>query len=134
MKLEEADLQKMDPLLAQTLSHAEGGEPVRAVLRLGSLQSANKNIASPLSPKDFSSPRSYREHLIAQRQAEVKDTIGPTLDSLKNLDLMVRGGGILRTIVVEGAASQVLAALELPGVINASLDRALALDEGEYKA
>jgi hypothetical protein len=131
MKVEKRLLQKADPRLREALASAEGREVIRAVVRLGAPGQEENGAASSegLDPGAFESRQAYRKAQLARRQEEVSRDIGDTVRALDELSLAPRGGKMGRTVVVEGPAHQVAAALGLPGVLHASLDRPMKLVE-----
>lgn len=64
-----------------------------------------------------------RSELIERRRAAVAEAAGPTLEALRELGLEVRGGELLRGVLVTGAAASVLKSLALEGVRRAMLDQ-----------
>ncbi len=134
MKVDNKHNSKTDPLLQQALSNAEEREILRAVMVIGaeSQDSENGCAQSPephVDPSQFSSRLAYRKALIAQRQNQVADDMHDVLQALHDLSLSTRGGTMGKTVVVEGPAAQILASLELPSVLHASLDQEVNLIE-----
>jgi hypothetical protein len=129
VKLSKTHLEKIDPKLQEVLEKAKGDEIVTCLMLLGpELEDAKQRSASEeLNPAQFPSRKAYREKAISQRKDELAHNIGITLQKLRDLSLNPRGGNISPTVVVEGMARQILAALELPGVRHASLDRPIEL-------
>jgi hypothetical protein len=126
MNLNSALLAKADPLLREALQKAGGGEVLRAVLVL---RSEPKEGEGPEpSPAAYPSRAEYRRALIERQRQRLKEgEVGRTVRELEGMDLKPRGGGLLATVVVEGPADQVAAALELPGVVRGDLDRPVHL-------
>jgi hypothetical protein len=131
MKLDEKQIEKIDPLLRDVLKDAEGDEVLRVVMVLESVKKDSEvdSKKEKPDPTKHSSQTAYRESLIEERQREVELETGETRRELENLSLEVRGGKISKTCVVEGSARQILASLELPGVHHASLDQPIELIE-----
>jgi hypothetical protein len=75
-----------------------------------------------IKPSQFSSRLAYRKALIDQRRSSLSISIGPTIQSLRELSLEVHGGQSTRAVVVEGSASNIDRGLQLPGVRSAALD------------
>jgi hypothetical protein len=121
----------MDLLLREALSRAEGEEVFRAVMLLASpeAEGGTPPTGQGQEPTQFGSRKAYREALIARQRANLSKTIGETLQALEGLSLRPRGGTLGRTVVIEGSARNILSALELPGVLHASLDREIILVE-----
>lgn len=131
MKLRKGHVNKIDPLLQDALRQAEGNEILRAVMLLGpeSGDAEKVWVSRELDPSQFPSRKAYRQALIEQRQSQLADDIGQTLEALQDLALAPRGGKVSRVVVVEGQAHQILTALDLPGVQHASLDQPIELIE-----
>jgi hypothetical protein len=131
MKLEDRHVQKIDPLLQDALGQAEDEEILRAVMVLGPESGDTEKgwRGEAPEPSQFRSRKAYRQALIEQRQSQLVEDIGQTLEALRDLSLTPRGGKTSRVVVVEGPAHQILTALDLPGVQHASLDRPVELVE-----
>jgi hypothetical protein len=131
MKLRKGHIDKTDPLLQDVLGQADGSEVFRVVMLLGSesKEEERRSLDQEPDPSQFPSRKAYRQALIDQRQSQLADDIGQTLETLQELSLAPRGGKISRVVVVEGQAQQILTALDLPGVQHASLDQAIELVE-----
>jgi hypothetical protein len=74
-------------------------------------------------PSQFPDRIAYRQALIAKQKAARTESIGATIESLKDLSLRVQGGEITPAVIVEGAAKDILISLALPGVRSVALDR-----------
>jgi hypothetical protein len=131
MKLDEKQIEKTDSLLCKALKDAEGDELLRVVMVLESERSGSEEGSKmeKLDASGYPSQTVYREALIEKRQKEIAQKTGETRKELEKLSLVVRGGKISRTCVVEGSARQILASLELPGIRHASLDQPIELIE-----
>ncbi|MGB0384424.1 MAG: hypothetical protein ACPGWR_06325 [Ardenticatenaceae bacterium] len=129
MKLSETYLAKTDPLLRDALQNADRNEILGCLMLLGPKEGEAKVIEQELEPSQFPSRLAYRKALIAQRQEFLKEQIGDTLKALQALSLKPRGGEISMTVVVEGTARQLWAALALPTVRHATLDRVIRLSK-----
>ena len=127
MKLSETYLAKADPLLRDALQNADENEILRCLMLLGPKEAEAK--VQELDPSQFPSRLAYRKALIAQRQYFLADQIGDALKALQALSLKPRGGEISMTVVVEGTARQLWAALALPSVRHATLDRVIRLSK-----
>ena len=128
MKLDAGSLGKADNELRTFLRTAESDDPVRVVLILGEGDdTSGKNSAVEVRPSDFNSKADYRNALIDRRKASLRDSVGDTVNSLRQLSLKLTGGEIVRAIVAEGSAGQIAGALKLPGVSSAMLDRTIDL-------
>jgi len=135
VKLEKGHIDKADPLLQDALGQAEEDEVFRVVMLLGSegRDEEKRLIGQEPDPSQFPSRTAYRRVLIEQRQDQLADDIGQTLEALQGLSLAPRGGKISRVVVVEGRAQQIVTALDLPGVQHASLDRPIELVEPRHQ-
>jgi len=125
VKLTESHIAKIDPLLEEELLHAEGNEQLRVIMAIGSdrvNQFGDDNSPKP-HPSDFSSQKAYRQALIDRQRNQLAKELDTTRITLKDLSLKIYGGTTSRIIVVEGGASQILSALDLPSVRSASLDQ-----------
>ncbi len=134
MKIDDKYNSKTDPLLQQALSNAGEREVLRAVMVIGTdsqevEHGCAQSKAPQVDPSQFSSRLDYRKALIAQKQSQVADDMHEVLQALHDLSLSTRGGTMGKTVVVEGPASQILASLELPSVLHASLDQEVNLIE-----
>jgi hypothetical protein len=131
MKLTQSVFGKINAELQEALTQTEREETLRVIMQLGSAESerASEKPENVFDPSQFSSRRDYRQALIDQQKAQVSQEVGDTLNKLRALSLKVQGGEIGRTVVVEGPAREITAALELPGVRSASLDQRFALIE-----
>lgn len=134
MKVDNKYSSKTDPLLQQALSNAEEREILRAVMVIGAESPNSENHCAQseephIDPSQFSSRLDYRKALIAHRQSQVSDDMHDVLQALRDLSLSPRGGTMGKTVVVEGPAAQILASLELPSVLHASLDQEVNLIE-----
>lgn len=128
MYLTEAQRAKLDDELVARLEAADGGERIRAIVSLGKDREPRAAVAagSSLDPRRFSSRRDYRAALIEKQKSAVRESIGSTLDELRQLELDLLGGTTTQTVVVEGPASVLAASLDLSGVRHAELDREVA--------
>lgn len=127
MRVNRKILNKADPELREALKNAEGEEVLSAILLLGPDQEERCTNTEELSPSQFPSRTDWRKALIAQRQQQMEQEIGGTIQALRDLGLEPHGGTITRAVVVQKEAQQVVKALELPGVRHASLDQPIDL-------
>lgn len=120
---------KADRHLFDALQEAAEGESLRCVMLLQAteVEGSETRLEPSLQPWNFSSPRAYRQALIAQQQQRLTHSLGETLTQLEALALRPRGGQTSRAVVVEGPVRQIVQALGLPGVQHASLDQRLDL-------
>jgi hypothetical protein len=130
MKIEEKQIEKADPLLQEALKRANGDEILRAIMLLGPEGDSEKNhIEQEPDPEQFADRAAYRQALINSRQRQISHQLGDIMQDLRARSLTLFGGTISPTVVVEGAAREILRSLDLPGVRHASLDRVIQLHE-----
>lgn len=127
MKLSKIHLAKTDPLLRDALENANGDEILRCLMLLRGQEA--EVVSQELEPSQFRSRQAYREALIAQRQELLARQTSHTRKALQALSLKPRGGDISMIIVVEGTPCQIWAALALPGIGHATLDRVIELSK-----
>lgn len=110
---------------------AKGDEVLVVLMLLGAEpEDAQQELVNEeIDPAQFPTRTAYREEAIARRKEQLDRYIGSTLKKLKALSLKPRGGTQSPTVVVEGPARQIVAALELPGVLHARLDQPIKLIE-----
>jgi len=125
MDLTPAHLRKVDTRLRDALEGASGDERLRAVVLLRGGGDGRDGTGPEPDPSDFATREAYRRALIDWRSSHTARQIGGTVEALRRLELAPRGGAIGRTVVVEGPARRLLAALDLSGVEHATLDRPL---------
>jgi hypothetical protein len=128
MNVPSLQAQKADPALREALENAEGHETLRTVMVLGGETIASDDSSSP-QPDAFEDRTQYRQALISHQKNRLSQEIGAVKTQLRQRALNLSGGTITRAVVVEGKASDLLDALELPGVRHASLDQPLIFDE-----
>lgn len=78
-----------------------------------------------------------RQRLIRARARSREAAIGPVIDALIEQHLDVKGPKaprLIRSIVVDGLARDILKGIELPGVARVQIDRALPLIRPKLKA
>ncbi|MFN6558680.1 MAG: NACHT domain-containing protein [Nostoc sp. ChiSLP01] len=127
MKLNNSQIAKIDPLLEQVLIQAKGDEVIRAIMSLGDENRISSTLINPLEPQQFISSEAYRRALIEQRESQIAEILGDTIQALKELRLTILGDRLNRIVVVEGTANAILDSLNLTGVNNVTLDRLIAL-------
>jgi hypothetical protein len=121
MRIDSDALEKADPELERALREADEDETVRAIMVLGNGELAHE----PITAEQFASRHDYREAMIQKQRDSVERSTGGIRKAVQDLNLITQAGNISRTVLVEGAAKQILRALELPGVQHASLDQRL---------
>ncbi len=134
MKIDSKNLAKADESLRIALEQTEPEETLQGILVLEPKGGSTEGALKRPERRDFESQEEYRQALIDQRQAELAEQLGPTLQALRGLGLGVSGGELGRTVVVRGTASNLLAALDIPGVGKASLDQSISIPANITKA
>lgn len=126
--------EKADASLRDALSKAVGDESIRVVFTLGG-EPLVEVMPPAVGRKSYSvrsaTPRrvlmSDRRALIEERKRRFDGAFGALKQSLVKRGLRVSGGEMTRAVVVEGAADDVAASLELPQVARAILDQTLEM-------
>jgi predicted unusual protein kinase regulating ubiquinone biosynthesis (AarF/ABC1/UbiB family) len=130
MKIEEKQIEKADPLLQEALKRANGDEILRAIMLLGPESDSEQNhTEEEPDPEQFPNRAAYRQALINNQQSQISRQLSDIIQDLQARSLTLFGGTISPTVVVEGAAREILRSLDLPGVRHASLDRVIQLHE-----
>lgn len=114
---------KVDKYLRAALESSSADDVLTAILMLDA--QTELRPSTELDPKTFQSPVAYREALIRRRQEGLNRRLGQTMENLRAIGLVVDGGKLAPIVVVSGAAHQINAALELPSVQKAFLNRSL---------
>lgn len=144
MKLKDTSVEKADPLLREALQNAEGDEVIRTIMLLDSegdttesrgaeSDAETETETEELHPSQFSTREEYRRNLIEQQKQKTTKRTRSTMQALLELSLRPVGGAISRAVVVEGSTRQIAAALDLPGVRHAILDRSIQLVEPDKR-
>ncbi|MCG8361793.1 MAG: NACHT domain-containing protein [Pseudanabaenales cyanobacterium] len=132
MQLTPTQRAKTDELLRKELSRASEDDSLRVVMTLGNgdEKTADMPNTPDLMPSQFPSRKAYREALIAHRQQYLANTtVGRTIEELRSRSIEVHGGDVSGVVVIETTASQLLNALDLPGVRSARFDRKIELEK-----
>jgi hypothetical protein len=124
MRINPLSLGKADHRLRDVLASATGSEELRVLL---TLRPAEEFFDAPPAPSDFPTREDYRRALIERRQRQVAASIGDTVRALSALGVRVIGETVLSTVIADATAAQFAAALAVPGVERAVLDRPLEL-------
>lgn len=132
MDLPQRFTRKLDERLQQALAAAKDDDRLRVVMVLAE-QGRGAERGSEPDPAAFSSRSAYRQAMLKQRGEQIARDTQATKAALEKLDLAVRGGTAGRTVVVDGAAKQILASLALDGVSHVALDQRLGLIEPDRK-
>ena len=112
-------IKKADPALKYALKNSLPDETLRAVLQL--------DVVDDPSAHPLSEAKADRRTLIARRTRLVSEQVGPMKETLGKVGLAIRMTGVLTSmVVVEGTPASVMKALELPIVVQASLDQVIA--------
>jgi hypothetical protein len=129
MNANSKNLGKADVSLREAIEQADPGQTLQAVVDLDPVDGTTRGASKQLTPGEFGSRDEYRQAMINRREAELAEKLGPTLQSLRELGLEVKGGRLGRTVVLKGAASDLLASLDLPAVRQATLDQPFGLGQ-----
>jgi hypothetical protein len=129
MNVQTPHIGKANAPLREALHDAKPDANLRAILFLGPDEPVGQTARAPeVRPSQFGSRTDYRAHLIAKQAENLRHRYGETLQKLRDLDLDVRGGEkVVRAVVVEGTAKQILSSLGLPNVRAAKLDQPIEL-------
>lgn len=100
-------------------------EMARAVVRLNSLERSKK--AEP-NPRDFKDRRAYRAAVIAKAREKTSDADMEFKQRADELDLTIKGTGLLRRFVIEGKVGAIAELAEEASVLAAEADFELELD------
>jgi hypothetical protein len=133
MELKSNNLSKADESLREALRQAQPPETIQAVMVLETADDRTGSASKQPEPGEFSSREEYRQAMIDQREAELAEQLGATLQSLRDLGLEVHGGRRGRTVVVKGAARDLLASLDIPAVRQATLDQPFGLSDSSSR-
>lgn len=126
MNLKSKNLSKADESLREALQQAGPKQTLQAVVVLELADDAGAAAERP-APEEYGSRGEYRAAMIDRREGELTELLGPTFQALRDLGLEVHGGRLGRTVVVKGAARDLLASLDIPAVRQAVLDQLIGL-------
>ena len=113
--------------IATCFGYAEANQVLKAVLlRPTTTGRTHPEPIRPIDPANFPNRQEYRKALLEDLQKKTAFENEETLRQLHGLDLNPHGGTINHAVVVEGPASRLLGALDLPGVGHATLDQPIA--------
>lgn len=132
MNMKSKNLSKADGSLREAFQDAEPKQILQAILILEPEEGHATSTSKQPEPGEYDTREGYRRAIIDRREDELAELLGPTLQALRDLGLEVSGGRLGRATLVRGAASDLLASLDLPTVRLATLDR--AIDTGESGA
>lgn len=121
-------LDKADPTLRGLLESSSPDDSLRVILVL-----AEPETTKAISPVRSSSPEELRRILRERQRTRMAQTFGPTLQSLRDLELNPQGGELTSAVVVEGPVSAIREALALPGVTSALHDAPIGLIEPTHR-
>jgi hypothetical protein len=114
---------KIDPLLRKVLTNARQDEQLQVIIIL---QEDNLDVSSTnhILPSEFSSRAEYRKALTEHRKQQLAITVEQTVTALQNLSIDIQWqGGTSRALVAKGLKSQIVEAVNLPGVKAAIADQ-----------
>lgn len=123
MRIDLPEFGKADNRLQDALAAATGPESLRVLVSLR----ADDRIDQPPSPADFSNYADYRRELIQRRKQHLDAALAKAIHALVALGVRVNSDGVSKTVVADGTAEQVAAALGVPGVERIYLDRQAGL-------
>jgi hypothetical protein len=121
-------MRKADGLLRDALRQAQGSERLRAIVQLDAGMGSGPSAYS--DPAQFGTRAAWQKARVAELKGRVAAATQLTRQALADLQVVVLGGELSNTIVIEGTADQIASSLELPGVTAASLDRAVSVEFG----
>lgn len=130
MKLQSTQIGKLGDLVTRrTFEDAEDDTLLRVIITLN----VQDDEPAPETPRPCASHETRveaRQRRINARARSRQAAIGPVIDALIEQRLDVKGPKterLIRSIVVDGAASDILKGIELPGVARVQVDRPLPL-------
>lgn len=126
MKLGHIQLSKADPNLRRALANAEAKDTLRALVMFQNNDEQDEPEIRPVR-QDFDSASDYRKALVEWSDNRFQRRHRSAIDSLVSLRLNPVELPSTGTVVVEGRAENIAAALDIPG-IHVVLDRALVLE------
>ena len=129
MKLTDEQLEKIrDSITKDALEDASGDTPLRVIMTLRPKRtkktSKSLRVAALETRKEIppDSRTEMRRRLIAQKTQARRAELQPIIDELTARSLDVKGGR-LRTVVVDGLASDILKGIDVSGVSKVRVDR-----------
>jgi hypothetical protein len=117
-------LRKADDSLRLALMNAKPDDRLQAIVVL---TSEPEGIKPAIDPGEYPTRAAYREAMIQKRAVELREAHAPTVKAIEKLGVVVRGGTLGRTIVLNGPARNLLEALGLPGIQAATLDQPMSI-------
>lgn len=128
MNINTQTIAKTNIFLEDALTNSKDNKILKVIMSLQDDENI-KTILGNIKPDQFPNYREYRQALIDTRKKQLQEGIvAQTIKELQDLSLTTHGGDISNVVIVEGTASQILAALQLPGVKSASLDQVFYLN------
>ena len=117
---------KIAPDLVKSLVDAGEHSVLHVILTLR-MRSRFRKEEKTLHPKDFENHAEYRKAAIAAQRYRISEAVGSTLERLKQMNLKVKGGQTSSVVVAEGAAHDVIKAIELDAIEHADVDREIGI-------
>lgn len=137
MKLQPTHIGKLgDRLTRRTFEDSEDDTVLRVIITLD----VRDDEPAPETPHPRPSHETRveaRQRLIDARARSRQAAIGPVIDALIEKRLDVKGPKaprLIRSVVVDGAARDILKGIELPGVARVQIDRSLPLIRPKSRA
>ncbi len=123
MRIPDRVASKVDEALREKLREAAPSDCLRVVARLSSPDPTGDQEPMP-PPAAFPSRETWRQQLIANREASLRQRLGPVFERLRQLGVVIAAGGKLTaTVVLEGTADAIVMALDLDAITHADIDR-----------
>ena len=114
---------KIDPLLQEVLTNAGEDEQLQVIIIF---QEDNLDASSTnhILPSEFPSRAEYRKALTEHRKKQLAITLEQTVTALQNLSIDIQWQGeTSKALVAKGLKSQILEAVNLPGIKSILADR-----------
>ena len=124
MQINPLTLAKTDARLRDALSAGNAAGELRVVLTLRGKEVAQ---SPPPDPESFATREDYRQALTNHWKRFIEDSIADTVRELRAVGLRVLESTIMRTVIADGSAEQIVKSLDIAGVDMAVLDRSIEL-------
>jgi hypothetical protein len=119
---------KIDPLLREVLTNAGKDEQLQVIIILqeDNLEASSTN---QILPSEFPSRTEYRKALIEHTKQQLAITVEQTVTALQNLSIDIQWQGETSgALVAKGLKSQIVEAVNLPGVKSIIADRIVKIN------
>ena len=130
MKLRSTHIGKFGDLATRrTFENSEDDTVLRVIMTL-EVKDDDPALEAPNPRQSHETRVEARQRLIDARARSRQAAIGPVIDALIEQHLDVKGSiapRLIRSIVVDGAARDILKGIELPGVARVQIDQPLPL-------